>query len=71
MTEKQKEKQRTGVCQDERAEKKERKERRKLSDKYGDQTMKEVHRGEIKHNIEKTRSVKNKLKDKGGSKPRI
>ena len=27
--------------------------------------MKEVHSGEIKHNIEKTRSVKNKLKDKG------
>ena len=37
----------------------------------GDQTMKEVHRGEIKHNFEKTRSVRNKLKDKGGSKPRI
>ena len=33
--------------------------------------MKEVHRGEITHNFEKTRSVKNKLKDKGGSKPRI
>ena len=45
--------------------------RRKLSDKYGDQTIKEVHRGEIKHNIEKTRSVRNKLKDKGGSEPRI
>ena len=50
---------------------KERTERRKLSDKYGDQTMKEVHREEITHNFEKTRSVKNKLKDKGGSKPRI
>ena len=55
----------------ERAERKERTEMRKLSDKYGDQTMKEVHRGEIKHNFEKTRSFGNKLKDKGGSKPRI
>ena len=44
---------RTRVDQVEKAEKKERKERRKLSDKYGDQTMKEVHRGEIKHNIQK------------------
>ena len=55
----------------ERAERKKRTKRRELSDKYGDQTMKEVHRGEITHNFEKTRSVRNKLKDKGGSKPRI
>ena len=62
MTEKFKEKRRTRLDQVERAEKKERKEL---------QTMKEVHRLEIKHNIEKTRSVRNKLKDIGGSKPRI
>ena len=55
----------------ERAERKERTKRRKVSGKSGDQSMKEVHRGEIKHNIEKTRSLRNKLKDKGGSKPRI
>ena len=71
MTEKQTEKRRTRVDQVERAERKERTESRKLSDKYGDQTIKEIHRGEIKHNIGKTRSVRNKLKDKGGSKPRI